>query len=219
MDLSMLPDFFVEAVEHLEEMEKSLLQLEQDHENEDVLNEVFRSIHSIKGAAQYIGLERVSELSHRLESLLDLIRQGKKPLNDETIDLFITAKDRISLLVNELERNQTEDSEIDDLIHRINIYLDNSQHDKNISEVKEDAAEQESDKKQNRLVNECSDEEYDGKLFNIFMGNLEEKLSFLQAKIDEFDTSPGKIEVLNRCSDIIKSLSSSSYYMGYDRLC
>jgi two-component system chemotaxis sensor kinase CheA len=161
MDLPMLPDFTVEAMEHLEEMENSLLQLEQDHENVDILNEVFRSIHSIKGAAQYIGLERVSELSHRLESLLDLIRQGKKPLNDETIDIFITAKDRINSLVNELESSQTEDSDIEDLLQRINIFLDELPQGKDDRAIERDAAREKANKNLPQLVNQCQDEEYD----------------------------------------------------------
>ena len=71
IDSSMLPDFIVEAAEHLEEMESSLLRLEQDYEDKEVLYEIFRSIHTIKGAAQFVGIERVSELTHKLENLLD----------------------------------------------------------------------------------------------------------------------------------------------------
>lgn len=50
IDSSMLPDFIVEAAEHLEEMESSLLRLEQDYEDKEVMDEIFRSIHTIKGA-------------------------------------------------------------------------------------------------------------------------------------------------------------------------
>ncbi|MCI5142405.1 MAG: chemotaxis protein CheA, partial [Candidatus Electrothrix sp. ATG1] len=77
----MLPDFIVEAAEHLEEMESSLLRLEQDYNDKEVMDEIFRSIHTIKGAAQFVGIERVSELSHKMENLLDLIRKDDIALN------------------------------------------------------------------------------------------------------------------------------------------
>ncbi|MCI5132910.1 MAG: hypothetical protein D3904_15690 [Candidatus Electrothrix sp. EH2] len=101
IDSSMLPDFIVEAVEHLEEMESSLLRLEQDYAekevDKEVLDEIFRSIHTIKGAAQFVGIERVSELSHKLENLLDLIRRKEIALNATIMDLLIAGKDRLTL--------------------------------------------------------------------------------------------------------------------------
>ncbi|MCI5207782.1 MAG: hypothetical protein D3910_03075, partial [Candidatus Electrothrix sp. ATG2] len=66
IDSSMLPDFIVEAAEHLEEMESSLLRLEQDYEDKEVMDEIFRAIHTIKGAAQFVGIERVSEQAEQL---------------------------------------------------------------------------------------------------------------------------------------------------------
>ena len=74
-DLSLLQDFVTETVEHLEEMEGNLLQLETDSANREILNDIFRSVHTIKGAAEYLGLERIAELSHKLENLLDQIRE------------------------------------------------------------------------------------------------------------------------------------------------
>ena len=75
VDHSLLQDFITEATEHLEEMESSLLALEKDPDSRETLDEIFRAIHSIKGASQFVGLERISELSHKMENLLDLLRQ------------------------------------------------------------------------------------------------------------------------------------------------
>ena len=212
----MLPDFIVEAVEHLEEMEERLLQLEQDQKNGEILDEIFRSIHSIKGAAQYIGLERISAISHNLESLLDLIRQGEKQLNQNSIDLFIDVKDCIYTLVDELDRGQTEETEIDHLLHRIKKALDEPsvQEQKDNSVVAGKGPEEPA-----RLENETLDEEYDEELLDIFMQQLKENIIFLQAQITELDTSVDKVAMLNRCRDTIKSLYSSANYMGYEMLC
>ncbi len=118
-DLSLLQDFIAETTEHLEEMEKGLLRLENHPNDADVLNDIFRCAHTIKGAAEYVGLERTSELSHKLENLLELLRKGDAKPTESMIDILIGARDRIANLLSDLERNQKEETEIDDLIGRI----------------------------------------------------------------------------------------------------
>jgi chemotaxis protein histidine kinase CheA len=123
IDLSLLEDFTSGAGESLDEMEAALLELETDTHNTELLHTIFRAMHTIKGAAQFVGLEKVSALSHVLEDLLDLLRNGKKQVNPEIIDLLIQAKDRIGLLSNDLERTQTEITDVDDLIVEIKVHL------------------------------------------------------------------------------------------------
>lgn len=118
-DLSLLQDFIAETTEHLEEMEKGLLQLESHPGDTDVLNDIFRCAHTIKGAAEYVGLERTAELSHKLENLLELLRKGEAQPTEDMIDTLIGARDRIASLLTDLERSQKEETEIDDLIGRI----------------------------------------------------------------------------------------------------
>ncbi len=124
IDLSLLEDFISGAGESLDEMETALLELEISPNNNELLHTIFRAMHTIKGAAQFVGLEKVSALSHALEDLLDLLREGKKSVSPDIIDLFIHTKDRISLLVIDLEKTKTEITEVDDLIAKIKLYLD-----------------------------------------------------------------------------------------------
>ncbi len=123
IDLSLLEDFVMGAGESLEEMEAALLSLESNPNDNELLNTIFRAIHTIKGAAQFVGLEKSSALSHALEDLLDLLREGKKQATLEIIEILIQAKDRLSLLVNDLERSQTEETDVDDLITKLNVHL------------------------------------------------------------------------------------------------
>jgi two-component system chemotaxis sensor kinase CheA len=123
IDLSLLEDFVTGASESLDEMENALLELETQPNNIELLNTIFRAMHTIKGAAQFVGLERVSALSHVLEDLLDLLRNEKKQVTPEIVDLLIKTKDRISSLVADLERTQTENTEVDDLTAQINLHL------------------------------------------------------------------------------------------------
>lgn len=123
IDLSLLEDFVSGAGESLDEMEAALLELEITPDNNELLHTIFRAMHTIKGAAQFVGLEKVSALSHALEDLLDLLREGKKSVTPDIIDLCILTKDRISLLVIDLEKTKTEITEVDDLIEKIKIHL------------------------------------------------------------------------------------------------
>ena len=123
IDLSLLEDFVTGAGESLDEMENALLELETNPNNLELLNTIFRAMHTIKGAAQFVGLDKVSALSHVLEDLLDLLRNGQRQVTIEIVDLMIKTKDRISLLVTDSERTQTEQTEVDDLIAQINHHL------------------------------------------------------------------------------------------------
>ena len=77
-DASLLQDFIAETVEHLEELENNLLELEAAPDNRSLLHEIFRSVHTIKGASEYLGMERIARLSHTLESLLEMLRHGDR---------------------------------------------------------------------------------------------------------------------------------------------
>ncbi|MCK5871928.1 MAG: chemotaxis protein CheW [Methylococcales bacterium] len=123
IDLSLLEDFVMGAGESLEEMETALLGLESSPNNVELLNTIFRAIHTIKGAAQFVGLEKVSVLSHALEDLLDLLREGKIQATSDIVNVLIQANDRISTLVSDLERTQTENTEVDDLVQILHVHL------------------------------------------------------------------------------------------------
>lgn len=123
IDLSLLGDFIEEAVEHLDEMESNLLQLKPGADNKDFCNEIFRPIHSIKGAAQFVGLDRIALLTHRMEDLLDKLRQGLMEVTPATIDILMAGRDRVQQLVTELQESEQEHSVVDDLVDQLNAHI------------------------------------------------------------------------------------------------
>ncbi|MDA8141611.1 MAG: Hpt domain-containing protein, partial [Desulfobacteraceae bacterium] len=118
-DSSLLQDFIVETGEHLENTERNLLRLEPQARDAKVLNEIFRAIHTIKGSSEYLGLERIAELSHKLESLLDLVRRSERELTTQVIDLLIDTNDRIAQLVDDLAQHEQEKAAINDVVARL----------------------------------------------------------------------------------------------------
>ncbi|MBL0731524.1 MAG: Hpt domain-containing protein, partial [Desulfosarcina sp.] len=138
IDLSLLQDFIAESEEHLEEMETGLLKLEAEPDNQKILNDVFRTAHSIKGSAEYIGAEKTALLSHKLENLLEAIRQGKKVLNDKIIAALMDARDRIAMLIVELGDDNEEKTEIADILKQIEILSADNAETEDVNYTNED---------------------------------------------------------------------------------
>ena len=99
IDLSQfIPTFLEESFEGLEIMESSLLGLEQG--DIDSINAIFRAAHSIKGGAGTFGFNRVTDFTHEVETLLDEMRDGRRPVTQTDIDLLLKSTDCIRLLIN-----------------------------------------------------------------------------------------------------------------------
>ncbi len=87
--------FREEAMELLEKLESNLLELEQNPTDRELLSAVFRVMHTIKGSAAMFGLDRISEFSHEVESILAALRDGKIPLSGPLINHTLLARDII----------------------------------------------------------------------------------------------------------------------------
>lgn len=89
--------FIEEAAEHLAEMEQILVSLSGSNPDDEQLNAVFRAAHSIKGGAGMFGFEDMTVVTHKLESLLDRLRNHEIPFSSTMVDLFLEAVDVISM--------------------------------------------------------------------------------------------------------------------------
>jgi len=91
--------FFDEAAEHLAVVEEGLLELEQHSEDRDLLNKIFRSAHSIKGGSGMFGFTAVAQFTHKMETLLDLLRNGQKAVSPAIADLLLKSTDCLKTLL------------------------------------------------------------------------------------------------------------------------
>ena len=217
VDLSLLPDYLIEASEHLEEMESLLLNLVDEPESTELMNEIFRPIHSIKGAAQFIGLERSSRLAHRLEDLLDLLRKGEHPSSAEVVELLISARDLIVSLAEELESTQAEVSSVDDMVNRITAEIENGTGQEETA-VSGDASAASEESVAEEATVSAYEEENDQELFGIFLENMREKIDLVRTQSAELESSTDKVALLERCAENVQALQSAANYMGYDEL-
>ena len=92
--------FFEESAEHLTIVEDGLLQLEQHPEDLDLLNKIFRSAHSIKGTSGMFGFTAVAQFTHKMETLLDLLRNGQKVVTPQIADLLLKSTDCLKMLID-----------------------------------------------------------------------------------------------------------------------
>jgi two-component system, chemotaxis family, sensor kinase CheA len=111
-DFSQFQDaFFEEATEHLTIVEAGLLQLEQHPEDLDLLNKIFRSAHSIKGTSGMFGFNAVAQFTHKMETLLDLLRNGQKVATPQVADLLLKSTDCLKTLVEAAKTGSPVDNE------------------------------------------------------------------------------------------------------------
>src|ERR1700690_4441277 len=85
--------FQTEATDLLNELDSSLLQLEAEPANGELVHRVSRAIHTLKGSGATVGLERMSHFAHRVEGVFDAARDGKVQITPELIDLALRACD------------------------------------------------------------------------------------------------------------------------------
>ncbi len=95
--------FREEAGELLEQLETSLLELEEKPQEQELLDTVFRALHTIKGSSAMFGFDSVSSFTHEVEEVYDKIRNGEIALTRELIDLTLEVKDQIRVLLDESE--------------------------------------------------------------------------------------------------------------------
>ena len=102
-DDSLLNDFIIEALEHINEIEVNILNLEQNPEDKDVVNAIFRPFHSIKGVAGFLNLEKIRDLAHCLENALDKVRNDELNVSSSLIDIILDGADALKAMIGEIK--------------------------------------------------------------------------------------------------------------------
>lgn len=99
-DVEIVKEFLVESNDHLDDVESKILELEKNPEDIDIINSIFRPIHSIKGSAGFLGLKDIGKVSHELETLLDEGRKVKIKITPEIIEVLYEGVDILKKLRN-----------------------------------------------------------------------------------------------------------------------
>ena len=95
--------FFLEAREKLGSIQQQMVELEQNPRQADLKLAIKRNVHTVKGSARMVGLERISRLAHFLEDLFDCLQQQDEKLDQETADAVYQGLDALAALLDEAE--------------------------------------------------------------------------------------------------------------------
>lgn len=93
-------DFFDEAKTLIDILESNILILEKDFDNQEAINEIFRSAHTLKGGSATLDLDRIANFTHEMESLLDEIRSDNVQMSSEIVDILLKAIDIVKELID-----------------------------------------------------------------------------------------------------------------------
>lgn len=132
MDTSQYMSMFLEeAMDNLQVLNESLLQLEQEPQNIDKVNEIFRVAHTLKGMAATMGFNEVGELTHKMEDVLSEFRDGKLKVTQDVVTVLFKCLDTLEQMIKNIENGVEEEVPISDIINEL----------ENISSLKDDYGE------------------------------------------------------------------------------
>ncbi|MDI6812686.1 MAG: chemotaxis protein CheA [Desulfitobacteriaceae bacterium] len=117
VDLEEFLEFYLlDSQEQIDKLGTGLLQLEKGGSNIGLINDLFRSAHSLKGASGTMGFTPIVALTHAAEDLLDRLRQGKIEVTLTMIDMLLDVTDRVKVMLSQVEQRQAINVEYEDLV-------------------------------------------------------------------------------------------------------
>lgn len=114
-----LQDFLVEAGEILEQLSEQLVDLEQQPDDYDLLNAVFRGFHTIKGGAGFLSIDPLVEVCHRAEDVFNILRQGQRAVGPDLMDAVLEVLDVVNMMFNQVREGVMPDPADRELIERL----------------------------------------------------------------------------------------------------
>ena len=119
--------FVEEALEYLDQLEVALLKLESTPEDQDLIEQIFRIMHTLKGNSAMFGFNLIDQFTHQLETIYDLIRSGEMKVSRELIDLTLSSVDHIGNLLYEDNSSEKDvQNTHQKLLHAINQIIEKS---------------------------------------------------------------------------------------------
>jgi two-component system chemotaxis sensor kinase CheA len=129
MSDDIIQTFAVECSELLQDTESSLLQLESSPDDNDLINAVFRAAHTIKGTSGMLGFSNIERFTHKVENVLEKVRQGEVKIDNNLIGLLLKCVDHTSSLLDAAVSDKSESESLkstgDDLVNQLDTYLGN----------------------------------------------------------------------------------------------
>ena len=106
----LLEDFLIEAFEMIESLDQDLIELENNPDDLDLLNKIFRVAHTIKGSSGFLNFEKLAHLTHHMEAVLDKARKGELKITPEIMDVILESVDLMKAILEYIRDNGNDTS-------------------------------------------------------------------------------------------------------------
>ena len=116
-------DFVMETAEVIEALDNDLISLENSPDDPDLINKIFRSVHTIKGAAGFLGFTKIVDVVHNAENLLNRCRQGELKVTTPINDVILQASDTIKILLDNIRNKEEMTEDVEPLLIEIKKHL------------------------------------------------------------------------------------------------
>lgn len=118
-----IAEFITEAEESLDKIEPMFVELEQKGQDAEMLNEIFRSMHTIKGAAGFLNFQTIVDVSHTAENIMKKLREGEVTLSANLMDVLLKAIDMLRLLLTHLKSKDGIEEDVSPLVKEMDSAL------------------------------------------------------------------------------------------------
>ncbi|MBM7555915.1 chemotaxis protein CheA [Halanaerobacter jeridensis] len=125
-DDQLLQVFIEEANDILTDLDTNLIELEDNPHDQDLINQIFRSFHTLKGSASLTGLTKIADFVHHAEDLLDRVRNGELEINSDIINLLLKVHDLVEDMVKEVTTSgfEVDNGEVEEVESSLKYFLD-----------------------------------------------------------------------------------------------
>ncbi len=123
----LLKDFFSEAEQQVDMLESNILVIENDPENHEAIDEIFRAAHTLKGGSATVEMNELAEFTHKVEDLLDAIRSGSVKVSAEVVDLLLRALDIIKAMLAARSEGSVYSEDVSVIVEELEGLIPNTQ--------------------------------------------------------------------------------------------
>jgi two-component system chemotaxis sensor kinase CheA len=122
-----ITEFILESKESLDKLDSLFVEFEEKGYDKAIINEIFRIVHTIKGAAGFLGFKSIVDISHGAENILKKLRDGEIPPTDRLIDVLLKSTDKLRVLINHIETGNGFNEDVGELVKELEDFLKEAQ--------------------------------------------------------------------------------------------
>ena len=119
----LLKDFFAEAEQQVEQLESNILVIENDPQNHEAIDEIFRAAHTLKGGSATVEMNELSHFTHSVEDVLDEIRSDRVQIDEDVVDILLTSIDVIKAMLEARQNGSVYEEDINSILEKLHSYL------------------------------------------------------------------------------------------------